>query len=410
MTLVLSPDSIAEAGGVSTLTATATADAPATEADFTLSGVSLSFAANATGSTGEVTIAAVDNDVDAADKTVRVSGSVSLPGVLAPAEATLTIVDGDTVAVLTLEVAPATIAEDGGTATVTVTTGTGSTFGSAQAITLVLGGTATQGEDYTVSATQLTLPADTASVTATVTAVDDALFEGDETLVISGQADGAAFGEQQTLTITDNEEAPRVTLVLSPDSIAEAGGVSTLTATVSPASAEAFTVTVTATADAPATEADFTLSGASLSFAANATGSTGEVTIAAVDNDVDAADKTVRVSGSVSAAGVLAPAAATLTIADDDEALSTVTLTVTPQRIGEGAGHADRGHGGAGLGGARIRYGDNAVAGRRGRSGGLAERGLRGGVGLQPDHSRERDLGRGDVHADADRGSYRRAR
>ena len=190
MTLVLSPDSIAEAGGVSTLTATvspasaeaftvtvtATADAPATEADFTLSGASLSFAANATGSTGEVTIAAVDNDVDAADKTVRVSGSVSLPGVLAPAEATLTIVDGDTVAVLTLEVAPATIAEDGGTATVTVTTGTGSTFGSAQAITLVLGGTATQGEDYTVSATQLTLPADTASVTATVTAVDDALF------------------------------------------------------------------------------------------------------------------------------------------------------------------------------------------------------------------------------------------
>ena len=333
VTLVLSPDSIAEAGGVSTLTATvspasaeaftvtvtATADAPATEADFTLSGASLSFAANATGSTGEVTIAAVDNDVDAADKTVRVSGSVSLPGVLAPAEATLTIVDGDTVAVLTLEVAPATIAEDGGTATVTVTTGTGSTFGSAQAITLVLGGTATQGEDYTVSATQLTLPADTASVTATVTAVDDALFEGDETLVISGQAGGAAFGEQQTLTITDNEEAPRVTLVLSPDSIAEAGGVSTLTATVSPASAEAFTVTVTATADAPATEADFTLSGASLSFAANATGSTGEVTIAAVDNDVDAADKMVTVSGTVSRDNVTAPASVTITINDDDE-------------------------------------------------------------------------------------------
>ena len=110
-----------------------------------------------------------------------------------------------------------------------------------------------------------------------------------------------------------------MTLVLSPDSIAEAGGVSTLTATVSPASAEAFTVTVTATADAPATEADFTLSGASLSFAANATGSTGEVTIAPVDNDVDAADKMVTVSGTVSRDNVTAPASVTITINDDDE-------------------------------------------------------------------------------------------
>ena len=352
VTLVLSPGSIAEDGGVSTVTATvspapaeaftvtvaATADAPATEADFTLTGATLSFAANAAESTGEVTIAAVDNGVDAANKTVRVTGSVSSAGIEAPVDATLTILDDEGAPVLTLEVAPATIAEDGGTATVTVTTGTGSTFGSAQAITLVLGGTATQGEDYTVSATQLTLPADAASVTATVTGLDDGVFEGDETLLISGQADGAAIGEQQTLTITDNEEAPRVTLVLSPDSIAEDGGVSTVTATVSPAPAEAFTVTVAATADAPAADSDFTLTGATLSFAANAAESTGEVTIAAVDNDVDAADKTVRVTGSVSAAGIEAPVDATLTIADDDEASSTVTLTVTPQRIGEGAG------------------------------------------------------------------------
>ena len=349
VTLVLSPDSIAEDGGVSTVTATA--DAPATEADFTLTGATLSFAANAAESTGEVTIAAVDNGVDAANKTVRVTGSVSSAGIEAPADATLTILDDDTAPVLTildddaapaltLEVAPATIAEDGGTATVTVATGTGSTFGSAQAITLVLGGTATQGEDYTVSATQLTLTAGAASVTATVTGLDDGVFEGDETLVISGQADGAAFGEQQTLTITDNEEAPRVTLVLSPDSIAEDGGVSTATATVSPASAEAFTVTVAATADAPATDADFTLSGATLSFAANAAGSTGEVTIAAVDNDEDTPDKMVSVSGTVSLDSVTAPASVTVTINDDDEppppVQRGVDISPTALIIGEG--------------------------------------------------------------------------
>ena len=352
VTLVLTPPSIAEDGGTSTVTATvspASATAftvdvtaapvsPAEAGDFQQSGTTLSFAAGETLSTGLVTIAAVDNTTDTPDRQVSVSGTVSAPDVSAPADATLTILDDDTAPVLALEVEPATIAEDGGTATVTVTTGTGSTFDSPQVITLVLGGTATQGEDYTVSATELTLPRGEASVTATVTGLDDRVFEGDETLLISGQADGAAFGEQQTLTITDNEAAPRVTLVLTPDSIGEDGGTATVTATATVASAEAFTVTVAATADAPATDADFTLSGATLSFAANATESTGEVTIAAVDNGVDAADKTLRVSGTVSREDVAAPADATLTIADDDEASTTVTLTVTPQRIDEGAG------------------------------------------------------------------------
>ena len=91
---------------------------------------------------------------------------------------------------------------------------------------------------------------------------------------------------------------PVVTLVLNPDSIVENGGVSTVTATLNTASAEAFTVTVSATAVDPALAGDFTLAGATLSFAADATMSTGEVTITAVDNDEDAPDKTVTVSGS----------------------------------------------------------------------------------------------------------------
>ena len=56
---------------------------PALAGDFTLAGATLSFAADATMSTGEVTlwrwITAVDNDQDAPDRTVTVSGSRSLP-------------------------------------------------------------------------------------------------------------------------------------------------------------------------------------------------------------------------------------------------------------------------------------------------------------------------------------------
>ena len=150
-----------------------------------------------------------------------------------------------------------------------------------------------------------------------------------------------------TLTITDDDEAPVVmpvvTLVLNPDSIAENGGVSRVTATASPASAEAFTVTVSAVAVDPAVAGDFTLGGATLSFAADATASTGEVTITAVDNDVDAPDKTVTVSGAVSLDGVDAPANVALTIADDDEPPVERGVDISPTALTIGEGDATGG-------------------------------------------------------------------
>ena len=121
------------------------------------------------------------------------------------------------------------------------------------------------------------------------------------------------------VTVTDDTTTPTATLVLSAASIGEDGGVSTVTATVSPAAAAAFTVA--AAAVSPAVAADFRLSANQvLSFAENATTSAGTVTITGVDNDVDAADKTVTVSGTVSATSVTAPANRTLTLEDDDDA------------------------------------------------------------------------------------------
>ena len=95
--------------------------------------------------------------------------------------------------------------------------------------------------------------------------------------------DAAGFQGRQVLTL------PVVTVVLTPQSIAEDDGESTVTATLSRGWTEAFTVTVTATPVAPATASDFTLSGSTLSFAANATASSGTLTITARGNDaVDA--------------------------------------------------------------------------------------------------------------------------
>ena len=86
--------------------------------------------------------------------------------------------------------------------------------------------------------------------------------------------------------VRTNTDASVVTLHLSDDEPLENAGWVTVTATVSPASPVPFTVTVSATPVAPATEDDFTLSPArELVFAANATESTGLVTIRPVDDD-----------------------------------------------------------------------------------------------------------------------------
>ena len=116
-----------------------------------------------------------------------------------------------------------------------------------------------------------------------------------------------------------------VTLELSPSSIGEGGEVSTVTASLDSTPATALTVTVSAEAVAPAAPGDFTLSAnRTLAIAAGELTSTGTVTISANDNNVDAPDKDVTVSGTVAGAtDVTGPSDLTLTITDDDGPVAT---------------------------------------------------------------------------------------
>ena len=355
VTLALSDGSIGENGGVSTVTATvspasaaaftvtvaAAAVAPAVAADFRLSANQvLSFAENATESTGTVTITGVDNDVDAADKTVTVSGAVSATGVTAPANRTLTLEDDDAAGLTVSETALTVTEQDAAGDSYTVVLDTEPTH----EVTVTVGGHS--GTDVSPSASTLIFTTSNwdQAQTVTVTALNDDDTANDAVTLThtatstDGNYSGIAIAGV-TVTVTDNDTTtPAVTLALSDGSIGENGGVSTVTATVSPASAAAFTVTVAAAAVSPAVAADFRLSANQvLSFAENATTSTGTVTITGVDNDVDAADKTVTVSGAVSATGVTAPANRTLTLEDDDAA-PVMTLEVSPAVIAEAAG------------------------------------------------------------------------
>ena len=230
--LVLSPASIAEDGGVSTITATvspaartafavtvsAAAVSPGVAEDFTLSGNTLSVAVGATTSTGTVTITAVNNNVDAADKAVTVSGTIETEdaGVATPENRTLAIEDDDIASTPAVSVSDASAAEGDAVAfTVSLSAA------SSQQVTVeyaTSGGTATSGTDFTAESGTLTFPANETSKTVSVATTDDSVDEENETftLALSSPANATLGDATATGTIVDNDdELPPLTASFS---------------------------------------------------------------------------------------------------------------------------------------------------------------------------------------------------
>ena len=175
--------------------------------------------------------------------------------------------------------------------------------------------------------------------TVTVSAAQDR-NSVDEVVVIGHVVSGADYdsetAESVSVDVDDDDDTPRVTLSLSDDSIAEDGGVATVTASLTRVSAGATTVTVSVSPDSPAVAGDYEISANTvLTIAAGQTASTGAVTVAGVDNDVDAADKTVQVTGRANNPnGIAGPADVALTLEDDDT--RGVTMSETELDIDEG--------------------------------------------------------------------------
>ena len=330
VTLVLDRTRIPEFGGVSTVTArvspasptaftvevSAAAVSPAVDGDFTLSSgnTTLSFAANATRSTSTdpVTITAVPNLADAPNKTVKVSGSVVETAATAesPAEVTLTIIDDDDVPGL-----PRAFNVAVGDTEAELTWQQPANIGSA-AISGYEHRHLLAGQTFRDTDTWTSVSADLR--TATVETLDNGeAYQFQLRAKNDVTKDGDNGGPAVTGTGTP---WPVVTLVRDPQAIDEkgAGNKSVVTATVTNTASKPFTVTVSAEAVSPAVAGDFTLAGSTLSFAANAAASTGDVTITAVDNPVDAPAAMVTISGTMST-GSDAPASVDLTINDDDE-------------------------------------------------------------------------------------------
>ena len=274
-------------------------------------------------------------------ETVILTGSVSG---LTSGTATLTITDDDPApTAITLSLNPAAVGESAAATAVTVTASlNNSPLPTATTVTVSrTGGTATSGTDYpAVTDFVITIPAEQTSGTATLSfdPTGDGLYEGDETVILTGSATGLTSGTA-TLTITDDDTAPTtITLSLNPTAVGESAAATAVTVTASlnnsPLPA-ATTVTVSRTGGTATSGTDYpTINAFTVMIPSGQTSGTATLSFDPTGDGLAEGGETVILTGSVSG---LTSGTATLTITDDDPAPTAVMLSLNPAAVGESA-------------------------------------------------------------------------
>ena len=249
----------------------------------------------------------------------------------------LTLTDDDKHAI-SLSASPSSVGEGASATSVTVTATAKAAVASARTVTVKVGGsgTATSGTDYAaVSDFTVTIAANakTGTGTFTLTPTQDTSVEGNETIGVAGSSPNSTV-TGTTVTLTDDDSYPAITLSANPSSVSEgASGTSvTVTATAASAigSARKVTVSVGGSGTASrgtdyATVADFTIT-----IAANATSGTGTFTLTPTQDTAVEGSETIGVAGSSPSSTVTAT---TVTLTDDDT--HAITLSASPSSVSE---------------------------------------------------------------------------
>ena len=289
-----------------------------------------------------VTVSA-GHDVDGEPDTATVIHAVSGADYRSAAadDVAVTVADDDTASTaVELTVSIDAVEEGAGATSVTVTgTLNGAPRTSATSVTVSVGETgdaATEGTDYaTVLDRALTIEAGRTSGTATLTLtpVDDDIYESRESLTVAGRTVGANLDVTgTTVTITDNDTGG---VLVTPTSLTvPEGGDSTYTVVLE--TEPTGTVTVTPSVG---NKRVVRVSPSALTFTPADWNQARTVTVSA-SQDADAEVNRATVSHAVSGGGygpVVADDVA-VTVDDDDTASTAVDLTVSIEKVEEGAG------------------------------------------------------------------------
>ncbi|MGB7219547.1 MAG: Calx-beta domain-containing protein, partial [Vicinamibacterales bacterium] len=258
-----------------------------------------------------------------------------LPGT--PATATVTIADNSqTVTVVATDPNASEIGPDTGTFTISRT---GDTTLALQ-VSVSLGGTATNGFDYSSISSFLTILAGQASTTVTVTPILDAVgTEGPtETVVLTLPANANYIvGTPSSATVTIADSSPTVTVVAT-DAQATENGPDTGTFTFTRTGNTTASLTVNVTRSGSATAGlDYTDFSSSLSIPAGQASVT--VTVIALADVLDEGPETVQITLNSGSYIVGTPASATVTINNSAPTLVTVVATdPTASEVGPDTG------------------------------------------------------------------------
>ena len=213
---------------------------------------------------------------------------------------------------LSMSVQPSTLTEGDGTQ---AATGTISRSGStSNALTVNL--TNSDVSEVRIPA-RVTIPAGSARTTFDIEAVDDAEFDGTQTVTIVAQSSGAVNQPEATLTVRDNE-VPALTLQLARAAVLETDGEAATTGTVSRNGPTTDAVTVKLTSS---DRSEITVP-ANVAIPAGQASATFDV--AAVDDN--AVDGRQSVTLTATAADTTGPAEATIDVLDNEQPSLSVTV------------------------------------------------------------------------------------
>ncbi len=206
-------------------------------------------------------------------------------------------------------------------------------------------GTATKGADYTENTAAISFTGTEGETkTLTVSTIEDADDENDETFIVSlavaGPSRTVTATDTATGTITDDDGAPTAPAVTIADASAAEGEALTFTLTLDKAVAGGLTVTPSFTDGTATKGTDYTENTAAISFAGSA-GETKTLTVSTTEDTDDENDETFTVSFAVSGTTqtVTATDTATGTITDDDGddgGASAAAVTVSDASAAEG--------------------------------------------------------------------------
>ena len=222
--------------------------------------------------------------------------------------------------VMQFDSATYSVAEDGGSATITVTrTGVANDVSTVQYATS--NGSATAPADYTSRSGTLTLNPGETTKTFTIPIINDTLDENDETINLTlSNPSGGTLGDTTTavLTITDNDTAGTVQFSQASYSVTEGAASVTITVTRAGGAASGVTVDYATSNGTAAAGSDYTAKSGTLTFGAGVTSKTFAIPI--VKDTLDESDETVNLTLSNPTGGATlgTPDTAVLTIIDND--------------------------------------------------------------------------------------------